>query len=71
MLSLQLLGPPQLLLDGRPLAVPRRKSRALLWQRPVHLSTLEEGQGRRLTSDGKQVKSTEFQAESAKQTEAV
>src|SRR3954447_3729660 len=31
MLSIQLLGAPLLLLDGRPLSVPRRKSRALLF----------------------------------------
>src|SRR5215207_3443999 len=31
MLSIQLLGAPLLLLDGRPLNVPRRKSRALLF----------------------------------------
>src|SRR5262245_28694666 len=31
MLSIQLLGAPQLLLDGRSLSVPRRKSRALLF----------------------------------------
>ena len=31
MLSIKLLGAPLLLLDGRPLSVPRRKSRALLF----------------------------------------
>ena len=31
MLSIQLLGAPLLLLDGQPLSVPRRKSRALLF----------------------------------------
>jgi stage V sporulation protein R len=60
--------------DGRDLQLAHAgetlKSLALLWQRPVHLATLEESQGRRLSSDGKQVKSTEIQAESSKQTEA-
>ena len=31
MLAIQLLGTPQLLLDGQPLNVTRRKSRALLY----------------------------------------
>jgi stage V sporulation protein R len=61
--------------DGRDLQLAHAgetlKSLSLLWKRPVHLTTLEEGQGRRLTSDGKQVKSSELPAENAKQTEAV
>ncbi|HEY3229956.1 MAG TPA: AAA family ATPase [Roseiflexaceae bacterium] len=36
MLSIRLLGPPQQLLDGRPLSVPRRKSRALLYYLAAH-----------------------------------
>ncbi len=32
---------------------------ALLWKRPVHLLTLEEDQGRRLTSDGKEIRAVE------------
>jgi len=32
---------------------------ALLWGRSTHLSTTEEGQGRRLTSDGKEIKATD------------
>ncbi len=49
--------------DGRDLQLAHAgetlKSVARLWRRPVHLITLEEGQGRRLTSDGEQVRSTE------------
>jgi stage V sporulation protein R len=60
--------------DGRDLQLAHAgetlKSLALLWQRPVHLLTVEEGQGRRLTSDGKQVKANEAAVESGKQTEA-
>jgi len=59
--------------DGRDLQLAHAgetlKSLALLWRRPVHLTTLEEGQGRRLTSDGKSVKSAEIPAENAKQNE--
>src|SRR3954469_6061332 len=36
MLSIRLLGPPQQLLDGRALSVPRRKSRALLYYLAAH-----------------------------------
>lgn len=32
---------------------------ALLWGRPAHLSTSEEGQGRRLTSDGQEIRTTD------------
>lgn len=60
--------------DGRDLQLGHAgetlKSLAHLWQRPVHLLTLEEGQGRRLTSDGKQVKASEAALDTGKQTEA-
>ena len=50
--------------DGRDLELASAgetlKGIAELWGRPAHLSTQEEGQGRRLTSDGKQVKVAEF-----------
>jgi stage V sporulation protein R len=46
--------------DGRDLELQSAgetlKGIAELWGRPAHLATQEEGQGRRLTSDGKQVK---------------
>ncbi len=46
--------------DGRDLQLAMAgetlKSLARLWGRPVHLLTLEEGQGRRLTSDGEEVR---------------
>ncbi len=51
--------------DGRDLELASAgetlKGIAELWGRPAHLSTQEEGQGRRLTSDGKQIKVAEFQ----------
>jgi len=40
MLSVQLLGSPQLLLDGRPLTIPRRKSRALIYYLAAHVRPL-------------------------------
>lgn len=51
--------------DGRDLELASAgetlKGIAELWGRPAHLVTQEEGQGRRLTSDGKQVKVSEVQ----------
>jgi stage V sporulation protein R len=35
---------------------------ALLWGRPAHLSTTEEGQGRRLTTDGNEIKAIDTSA---------
>lgn len=55
--------------DGRDLQLAHAgetlKSVARLWQKPVHLVTLEEGQGRRLSSDGQQVRSSEVVVEPA------
>lgn len=46
--------------DGRDLQLAQAgqtlRQLAQLWGAPVHLATLEEGQGRRLSSDGKQVR---------------
>jgi stage V sporulation protein R len=54
--------------DGRDLQLAHAgetlKSLAELWGKPVHLLTLEEGQGRRITSDGKQVKASECEVRS-------
>jgi stage V sporulation protein R len=59
--------------DGRDLQLAHAgetlKSLAFLWRRPVHLTTMEEGQGRRLSSDGKQVKSAEIPLETAPKNE--
>jgi stage V sporulation protein R len=60
--------------DGRDLELASAgetlKGIAEVWGRPAHLSTQEEGQGRRLTSDGKQVKVAEFQAAPPAKAEA-
>ncbi|HEV8112850.1 MAG TPA: SpoVR family protein [Planctomycetota bacterium] len=61
--------------DGRDLELASAgetlKGIAGVWGRPAHLVTQEEGQGRRLTSDGVQVKVTEVAAAgSAPKTEA-
>jgi stage V sporulation protein R len=49
--------------DGRDLELAAAgetlKTLAQLWKRPVHLFTLEEGAGRHLTSDGKEVRLSE------------
>lgn len=44
MLSVLLLGPPQLMLDGRPLALTRRKNRALLYYLAAHEQPLTRDQ---------------------------
>jgi stage V sporulation protein R len=53
--------------DGRDLQVASTgetlKGIAELWGKPAHLSTLEDGQPRLLSSDGKQVKSGEGSVE--------
>ena len=55
--------------DGRDLELAHAgetlHSIAEIWQRPVHLSTVEEGQGRRLSSDGKQIKVVDAPCEAA------
>jgi len=52
--------------DGRDLELAAAgetlKTLAQLWKKPVHLFTLEEGAGRHLTSDGKDVRLSEPQA---------
>lgn len=56
--------------DGRDLdlahAAETLKQLQRLWKRPVHLLTLEEGQGRRLTCDGNGVKTSEAAVPGAK-----
>ena len=60
--------------DGRDLELSSAgetlKGIAELWGAPAHLSTQEEGQGRRLTSDGKQVKVAEVHAGAPAKAEA-
>ena len=60
--------------DGRDLELASAgetlKGIAEVWGRPAHLSTQEEGQGRRLTSDGKQVKVSELPAPTPAKAEA-
>jgi spore cortex formation protein SpoVR/YcgB (stage V sporulation) len=56
--------------DGRDLQLAHAgetlKNVARMWKKNVHLLTQEEGAGRKLTSDGKELKSVETQLESAK-----
>jgi spore cortex formation protein SpoVR/YcgB (stage V sporulation) len=60
--------------DGRDLELASAgetlKGIAEVWGRPAHLSTQEEGQGRRLTSDGKQVRVSELPAPTPAKAEA-
>ena len=55
--------------DGRDLQLAHAgetlKNLAQLWGKPVHLATLEEGVGRRISSDGKSVRTSESSAEPA------
>jgi stage V sporulation protein R len=62
--------------DGRDLQLAHAgetlKNVARMWKKPVHLLTQEEGTGRKLTSDGQELKSVETQLEgAAKPSEAV
>lgn len=55
--------------DGRDLQLAHAgetlKNVAKMWGKPVHVLTQEEGAGRRLTTDGKELKSIETQLETA------
>lgn len=61
--------------DGRDLELSHAgetlKHLARLWKKPVHLLTLEEGQGRRLTCDGETIKSSDALVPGAKATSEV
>jgi len=60
--------------DGRDLQLAHAgetlKNLARLWQRPVHLLTLEEGQGRKLTCDGHAIRSSDASVPGEKKSEA-
>jgi len=61
--------------DGRDLQLAHAgetlRNVARLWGAPVHLVTQEDGTGRRLTTDGKELKSVETQLEGAAKSESV